>query len=197
MADKRSKVVAWVGSQILPHETDVRSWLKRTMRAHSEIDDIIQEAYCRLAALDDVTHIAEPRAYFFQVARNVVLAQMRRARVVRIETVTEIEALEILDEDPSPERIAAGRWELARVQRAMETLPARCRRVVELRKIRGLSQRAIAQALGISENVVENEAAKGVRLIVQALTARDGEGVCIGDSELKAHGGQRQRNSDR
>jgi RNA polymerase sigma factor (sigma-70 family) len=177
----RCKLVAWVGSQVLPHEADVRRWLQRTLRVRDEVDDIIQEAYCRLAALEDVTHIHDPRAYFFSVTRNVVLAQLRRSRVVRIETMTEIESLDLAADDPSP------------VQRAIAGLPERCRRIVELRKLRGLSQREIARMLAVSENTVENEAARGVRLIIEALTERDRDG----GRGMAVHERARKRNPNR
>lgn len=173
MTDQRSKMAAWIGSHVLPHEGDVRAWLRKTIRSHSDINDLVQEAYCRIASVGDLGRIAEPRAYFFRVVRNLALEQFRRARVVRIESVAEIEALNIVDEAPSPERIAAGHEELERVRQLIEGLPERCRRVVEMRKIKGLPQREIAQRLGITENTVEHEARKGLMLILEALARRE------------------------
>src|SRR5690606_41268261 len=80
-----------------------------------------------IASLKDVSHIRSGRAYFFTAARNIVLMRLRRARIVRIESVTEIESLNIVGDEPSPERIAAGRRELERVRRLIEGLPDRCR----------------------------------------------------------------------
>jgi hypothetical protein len=99
--------MAWLGREILPHEAAVRAWLRRSLAAAGDADDVIQEAYCRLAGLASIDHIESPRAYFFQTARSVALEQLRRARVVRIETVTEIDALNVELDEPSPERIAA------------------------------------------------------------------------------------------
>ena len=169
MQDGRARIVAWLGREILPHEADVRAWLKRSLPTGGDVDDIIQETYCRLAGLASIDHIETPRAYFFQAARSIVLEQLRRARVVRIETVTEIEALSIEWDEPSPERIAGGRRELARVQRLIAALPDRCRRIFEMRKIEGLPQREIARRMGVSENVVENESVRGLRAILAAL----------------------------
>lgn len=70
MDDDRRRVVAWVGRDILPHEADVRAWLRRSMVPVNEIEDIVQDAYCRLAGMTEVGHIANPRAYFFTVARS-------------------------------------------------------------------------------------------------------------------------------
>src|SRR3546814_7705811 len=62
-------------------------------------EDVIQETYCQIAALKDVGHIRSGRAYFFTAARSIVLMRLRRQRIVSIESVTEIESLNIVGED--------------------------------------------------------------------------------------------------
>jgi RNA polymerase sigma-70 factor (ECF subfamily) len=57
-AQSRKDIVACVGSHVLPHEAAVRAWLERAQ----DIDDVIQEAYSRLAALDSVARIGRGRA---------------------------------------------------------------------------------------------------------------------------------------
>ncbi len=168
----RQRIMAWVGSEILPHEAHVRAWLRRSLDP-DDLEDIIQEAYCRISALDDVSHIRSGRAYLFTTARMLVLERIRRRRIVSLETVTEIESLNIVADDPSPERVTAGRRELARVRRLIEGLPDRCRKVVELRKIEGLSQRAVAETMGVPEHTVENEVMKGLKLILKAVADGD------------------------
>ena len=167
--------VRWLAHEILPHEQDVRAWLRRSLVNSSDVDDVVQEAYCRLANLKVVEQIESPRAYFFQTARSVVLEQMRRARIVRIEAVTEIDALRIEWDEPSPERIAGGRKELERVMKIVATLPERSRRIFEMRRIRGLSQKEIAVQLGVTENVVENEAARGLKAVLAGLAKAESQ----------------------
>jgi RNA polymerase sigma factor (sigma-70 family) len=170
LKQSRAEIVAFVGGQILPHEADVRAWLRRSGSFPADIDDIVQETYCRLAALDSVAHIASGRAYFFRTARNIAIEKIRRARIVRIDCVTEIDALNVVDDEPSPERIVAGRRELRRVQHLIEGLPERCRQIFTLRRIHGVSQREVAARLGVTENVVETQSMRGLRLILRALT---------------------------
>ncbi|WP_235559293.1 RNA polymerase sigma factor [Brevundimonas sp. Leaf168] len=165
--------VRWLGQEILPHEQDVRAWLRRSLVTSNDVDDVIQESYCRLANLKAVEQIESPRAYFFQTARSVVLEQMRRARIVRIDAVTEIDALRIEWDEPSPERIAGGRKELERVMKIVATLPERSRRIFEMRRVLGLSQKEIARQLGVSENVVENEAARALKAVLAGLANAD------------------------
>jgi RNA polymerase sigma-70 factor (ECF subfamily) len=168
VADARPRIIAWVGSEILPHERDLRAWLRRTV-GPGDVEDVVQEAYCRISALNDVVHIRSGRAYLFTTARMLVLERIRRARVVSIEAVANVDALPGFDEDPSAERVIDGRRELARVQRLIDALPERCRAVFRLRKIEGLSQREVAQRLGLPEHSVENDVAKGLRLILKAI----------------------------
>ena len=146
----------------------MRGWLRASLRIDNP-DDVIQEAYAAMFAHGGFDEVVSGRAWFFAVARNIVLKQMRRDRIVRIDAVAEIDALGIVDYEPSAERAVSGRQELARVQRLIEALPERCRLIFIMRKIDGLPQREIAQRLRVSENVVEKEAAKGLRLVLQGL----------------------------
>ncbi|MDO8411816.1 MAG: sigma-70 family RNA polymerase sigma factor [Phenylobacterium sp.] len=174
MIDPRAKFVAWVGAQILPHEADVRRWLSHGGWSRDEIDDIVQDAYCRIAALASIDHIQNGRAYLFQTIRSVVTDRLRQARVVSIARTTELATLDVLDHAPSAERVVAGRLELRRVQAVIQSLPERCSTIFMMRRVDGLSQREIARRLGVTENVVEAQAARGLRLILTALTRDDG-----------------------
>jgi RNA polymerase sigma-70 factor (ECF subfamily) len=173
MTDERKRRAAWVATAIMPHEVAVRRWLASSRVAGEEIDDLVQEAYCKLADLPAVDGILNPRAYFFQVVRNLLAGALRRARVVKIETVTELEALNVFTDQPSPEHQVAARRELSEVLDLIDKLPSRCRTVFQLRKIHGLSQREIAQRLGITETMVENDVVKGLRLISRALLRQE------------------------
>lgn len=165
-----SAVIAWIARDVLPHEGDVRKWIRRFGANGVDEDDVIQEAYCRLATLRDSEQVRSARAYFFTVARNIILEQLRRDRIVHIDSVAEIDRLNIVDEGPSPERSFSGREELTRVRRLIEELPQRCRAIFTMRKVQGLSQREISQRMGVTENVVEKEVVKGLRLLLEGLS---------------------------
>jgi RNA polymerase sigma factor (sigma-70 family) len=168
-AQSRKDIVAWVGSHVLPHEAAVRAWLKRWTGRAQDIDDVIQEAYSRLASLDSVAHIGSGRAYLFQTTRNIVLEQVRRSKIIRIDNVTDMGTLSIVDEAPPLDRVVAGARELQRVEQLIDQLPMKCRRVFVLRRIHGVSQREIAGMFGISESAVEKLAMRGLKLILKAM----------------------------
>ena len=169
MPQCRREIVAWVGSNVVPHEADLRARLRRMAVSEHEISDIVQDAYLRIAQLDSVAHIQSGRAYFFTTARMAYLQRIRRERIVRIDSMAEMESLNLVDEDPGPERRASGRQELARVRALIEGLPDRCREIFQLRRIEGVPQREIATRLGIPEHTVEQQATRGLKLILKAL----------------------------
>lgn len=157
-----------------------------------EISDIVQDTYLKISNLDSVAHIQNCRGYFFTAARTVLLDRIRRERIVRIDSMTEMEALTLADDEPGPERRASGRQELERVRRLIEALPDRCREIFELRRIQGLSQREISQRLGIPEHTVEAQAKRGLKLILKAL-AGDGEAEIPDLASRKEKNGDRQQ----
>ncbi|RYD67033.1 MAG: RNA polymerase sigma factor [Sphingomonadales bacterium] len=181
----REELAEWVGREILPLERDLRSWLRRRVATPSDVEDIVQECYCRLARLHDVSHITQPRAYLYAVARNLLQNQLKAARVVRLEAIAELD-MEWRSDDPSPEDVVMARSELGRVQAALATLSERARSIFVMRRVEGMSQREIAQAMGVSEAVVENDASRSLRAILQLLTDPDVE------SDRGVRGGKRR-----
>ena len=174
-AASRRELVKWVAAKVMPHEAEIRAWLARSRMTQDEIDDVIQEAYCRLYALDWFDGIDRPGAYFFSIARNLLLQQLRRQRIVRIETVAEIEAMAPFDESPSAEQQLNAKLELARLRAVIDGLPERCRRIFEMRKVERLPQKEIAARMGVNEGIVENETRKAMTLVLAALKRGDQE----------------------
>jgi RNA polymerase sigma-70 factor (ECF subfamily) len=187
----RSEIVAWVGSNIVPHEADLRVRLRRMAVPEEEIGDIVQDSYLRIARLDSIAHIRSGRAYLFTTARAVFLQRVRRDKIVRIDSLTEAEALKLYDSDPGPERRVSARLELARIRALIDALPDRCRQIFELRRIEGVPQREIAERLGIAEHTVEAQSRRGLKLILKALEeGGSGEGRVAQTSDGQGNGHQ-------
>jgi RNA polymerase sigma factor (sigma-70 family) len=160
----------WVASHILPHEGEVRGWLRRhvrTLNAH-DIDDLLQEAYTRLWTVD-YAQIANGRSYLFAVIRNLLLEQARHARIVPMERLGEIDALLIPSDEPGPDRRVNARQELERLERIVAELPEQCRRAFQLQKFHSLSQREIALEMNIAEKTVEKHLATALVRVLDAL----------------------------
>jgi RNA polymerase sigma factor (sigma-70 family) len=161
----------WIATHILPLEPSIRAWLRRIRPAGLEADDLIQEAYAKLASLPSVDHITQPRPYLFRIIKSLILANVRHAQVVAIESMAELGELNISMEEASPERILSARQQLEHLAQAIEGLPRGCREVFRLRKFEDLSQREIAMRLKISENTVEKQLARALRLLLAQIAA--------------------------
>jgi RNA polymerase sigma-70 factor (ECF subfamily) len=168
MASSFDDRARWLADNILPHEQSLRDWLARFGSVdQDQVDDLVQETYTVLATRAEVYSIRSPRAYAFQVAKSILLQELRRSRVVAIGSVADLEALGHPTDLPDPEQEAIGRDELARVARAIAAMPGQTRRAFQLRRVEGLSQREIAAELGLSENTVEKHIMRAIRLLMQ------------------------------
>jgi RNA polymerase sigma-70 factor (ECF subfamily) len=163
----------WLQRHIVPYEPTVRGWLYRQVRsmAKSDADDLIQEAYAKLWLLD-FDAIANPHAYFVTIVRNLLGEQSRRAKIVPMERMGELEALTIISEEPGPEQIVSARAELERLVQIVATLPPQCRRAFELRKFEGLRVHEIALELGVTDGAVEKLLARAFAKVLDALGAQ-------------------------
>ena len=167
--DDRARHV-WIATHILPLEGEVRGWLRRHVHSlgAADADDLIQESYARLWAADFVK-IDSARAYLYTVVRNLLAEHARRAVIVPMERLGEIEALRIPSDEPGPERRVSARQELERLERILDGLPERARRAFELQKLQGLSLRQIAQEMDIAERTVEKHLATALLRVLDAL----------------------------
>ena len=179
----------WIADHILPWEAEVRRWLRRYTRTlfADDIDDLIQEAYARLWSTD-FTHIRNGRSFLYTIVRNALRDQRRRACVVQIECVAEMDALDV-DETPGPERWVSARQQYELLLRVLEQLAPQRRRVYQLRKFEDLSQREIAQRLGVTEKTVENLLRLAHAQVMKALFA---EGS-LDDALMEARNNDRRR----
>ncbi len=160
----------WLATNVLPLEPVMRRWLTRVARAGLEPDDLLQEAYAKLAALDSVEHIHNAKAYLYQILRSLILEHVRHSQVVPIEALAEVDDRNLSQDLGSPERILSGRQELERLSRAIERLPPGCRQVFVLRKFEELSQLEIARRLNLAVSTVEKHLARALRLLLADLT---------------------------
>lgn len=159
---------AWLARHVLPHEAALRAWLRQKYALGVEVDDIVQETYAILAGLESVDAIRNPRSYAFQTAHSLILAHLRRSKIVSIRSASDLELAGAMADTPTPEQVAEDRDELANVARVLGELPPKVREVFLLRRVQGLSQRETAERLGISENSVEKRISQGIRALLAA-----------------------------
>lgn len=163
------KRIQWVARYIIPAEPQVRASLKASGAALDEIDDLIQDAYCKFAALASVEQVDNPAAYFMQMVKNLRRDRLRRDKVIQFEEFTENSAPFVNTDGTNLEAEIGARHELRMVDAVLESLPPRCRTIFTLKRIEGLSQKQVALKLGVTETIVENDVRKAVRALQAAL----------------------------
>lgn len=168
----------WIAQHILPYERELRAWLRRRLGAlnPTDIDDLVQEVFARIWAADFST-ILNGRAYLYATLRHLLTEQARHNRVVSIELLGEIESLNLISDEPGPDRYVGSRQELERVRAIVARLPPQCRRVFELRKFQGRSHLEIAKKMGISQKTVINHLTRALAKITEALAVGEESGV--------------------
>lgn len=170
-------VARWFATEVQPHVAMLRAWLGARFDSRVDVDDIVQESLLRVvqARRNGTLRLAKP--LLFTTARNLALDRLRRHGVSRTESLGEIDALNVLDEcEDIPETVARNQ-ELALLTEAIQSLPTRCRQILTLRKLYGLSQREIAERLGLSESTVCNQITIGIEKCTDYFAAHgDGPG---------------------
>lgn len=162
-----SELGRWFAEEVQPHEPALRGWLRRRFPTLADTDDLVQESYSRLLRARETGSIACAKAFLFVTARNLALNQLRHLRHERPEGFAEIDSSGVLDDSAAiPESVARAE-DLQLLMHAIQSLPDRCRQIVTLRKIYGLSQKEIAGRLGISEHTVEVQGAIGLRKCIE------------------------------
>ena len=162
----------WFMREVLPLEPMLTRYFQRNWRNDAEIADLRQEAYARVYEAAGRERPLQTKPFLFQTARNLMIDRLRRQSVVSLETMADFDWLNVSDDKPSSEAYVAARQELRMLQTALDDLPPRCRQVVLLRKVEGLSQKEVAKQMGITVETVENQVAKGMRFLARALGGR-------------------------
>jgi len=161
----------WFSKEVLPLEPALMRLLRRHWRHHDDLPDLRQEVYMRVYESAQRDGIPEsPAAFLFTCARNLLVDRVRRAQVVPFETVADLDELPSHPStDFTPERLVDSKQKLVLLQSALDDLSPRCREVVILRKIEGLSLKEISARLGIAEGTVEKQITIGIRALAETL----------------------------
>lgn len=134
-----------------------RFFEKRIGRRRSEIDDLVQEVFLRLTGGGKIESVAQPEAYLFRTAANVLNDRFRRL------TARSAEAHEPYDEAVhgsaretlSPERTLLGKQAIEQLVAALYELPERTRAVWALYHLEDLTHIEISKRLGITVSTIE------------------------------------------
>lgn len=152
---------------------EMRSELSRFMLVRqcdpAEVEDLLQDLHLKLSRTS-TDPVNNPRAYLYQMANNL-LHDHRRGRVRR-QARDDQWARNLIgpdlekDSSPSPEERAITRDELERVNEVIASMPDRTAQILKMYRLDGVSQKAIADSLGLSLSAVEKHLQRAYRKLL-------------------------------
>lgn len=166
---------AWFCREVLPLEAALTRFIQRNWRITDDVMELRQDIYERALNGARAALPANARAFVFTVARNHLINNAMRARIVSFELVADLESVAPAADLFATERHLDARDQLRRARAGMDALPPRCREVVRLRKIEGLTTREAAERLGVGGDTIERQLTMGMRALVDFMLGGTGK----------------------
>lgn len=136
----------------------VRAALLRRGRSAHDADDLVQEAWVRMACYERDQVVEQPEAFLMRTALNLSI-DAHRTRNGHGEEV-DLEEVVLLDLSPGTEAVILARERMARLSECLGRLSDKTRDILLAHRIDGLTYQEIAQQHGLSISTVEKHIAK-------------------------------------
>lgn len=157
----------------IAHQAQLRRAAFKILRDWDQADDVVHDAYLKIRECsDNQVEVKQPIAYLFRIVRNMAIDQYRRYIFELDLFDNEEEGLLVPDKLRTPEAYLMHYQDLNLVMKALNKLPDRTRRVFELYRIEGYTQRMIAEELHISVSLVNILIHIAIRHCKEALSSR-------------------------
>lgn len=131
-----------------------------------DADDIVQEAFVRLAAYARAHEVRSEEAFLMTAAVNIANDQARRRRVTPFRSsAAEVEAY--ADGVPQPEEWLRAKERLRRVNAGLARLDPNVRRIVLAHRLDGLTYAEIAARENVPVARVEKQVARAVMFLIK------------------------------
>lgn len=140
----------------------VKAALRRRGRSEHDAEDLLQEAWLRMARHGQSERVLNPEAFLMRAALNLSIDAHRRS--VRSEEVALDDVL-LVDVAPGAEAVLLGKERMERLAACLARLPERSREIFLAHRVDGRSYTDIARELGISATAVEKHVAKATLLL--------------------------------
>lgn len=137
------------------HRSQLCHMATKILGSRDRAEDVVQDAYLKVMDAKTVFVVKQPAAYVFRIVRNLAIDHYRRAALESGVFTDEEEGQNVPSSvSATPEALSISRQQLGLVARALDQLPERTRRVFELYRVGGHTQREIAQMLDVSPTLV-------------------------------------------
>ncbi len=174
------KQISGLATVFMANRDTLHRFLRARLGGTGDPEDVLQDLWVKLETLDPGP-VAEPLAYIYRMAENLVLDR-RRSAVRRTNRETEWTNGQIdgvlamaVDNQPDAERYLLARDHLRRVDAALDDLPERTAFVFRAVRIDGVPQKEIAASIGITLSAVEKHLQRAYRAVLEFQRNLDAE----------------------
>ncbi|MCF5724190.1 RNA polymerase sigma factor [Pseudomonas syringae] len=141
--------------------TDILYFLRKRTDNASDAADMTQDVFTQWLDYRDRAKVEQPRAFLFQMARNLLRDHWRKQKVRQTvhQDQAAMDAEPVTDEQNEPMAAAQRAQRLEQLKEVLAELSPRRREALMLHRFEGLSQAQIAERMGISISMVEKHIA--------------------------------------
>ena len=148
------------------HYSRMKRFAQEYVIREEDAENIVQDVFLELWEKDFILHShTNLFAYLFTSTKNRCLDFLRHRTVVQ-KTASKLQEehlqslrMKLCSLESFDEQLFSGPDIDTIIQKAIESLPEKCRKIFVMNKIEGIKQKAIASELNISKNTVENQMA--------------------------------------
>jgi RNA polymerase sigma factor (sigma-70 family) len=138
----------------------VKAALVRRGRSEHDADDLLQEAWVRLACYEREQPVDEPEAFLMRAALNLSIDAYRLRHSHGEEVL--LEDVVLVDTSPSTEAVLLARERVARLGVCLGRLSEKTRTIFLAHRIEGKTYQEIAREHDLAVSTVEKHVAKAV-----------------------------------
>ena len=154
---------------VLPFLDDAYTLARYLLRDEHDAQDVVQEASLRAFRYFDGYSGGDAKAWLLAIVRNCSLTWRYRHRA-DAHTVSFMDGVDApADDGNEADTAAIESSERARVQRAIDALPAEFREVIVLREVQNLSYKEISDVVGVPIGTVMSRLARARKRLSEIL----------------------------
>jgi RNA polymerase sigma factor (sigma-70 family) len=166
---------------VMPHIDDAHRLAHWLTGNSTDAEDVVQDASLRAFRAIRGYAGGSARAWLLSIVRNTAYSWLRKNRPTAVVTVDDLEAVELVQANPSdpdvdtPETTLFARIDAEQLRAAIAALPAPFRETLVLRDIEGLDYREIAQTTEVPIGTVMSRLARARRRLTTTLGGKSPE----------------------
>ena len=160
--NERFKRPSAVSQAFLTNQDAIKRFVSRFVFRQQDIEDVTQEAFLKAYNAELEKEIEHPKAYLFQIARNVALEGLRKKSSQIADHIVDFDENSITGYESTVEVAMETQEYLGAFCEASAQLTPKCRRVFLMRKVYGFSYQELTERLGISLSTAEKHMRNGM-----------------------------------